>query len=79
MGDKSAFETVVILVAEDDEFAFRFITRILESLGVADVLSAGNGVDANIRKGRIHKIDGFLIKPPSADTLSLHLKEVLGL
>ncbi|MDP6564017.1 MAG: response regulator [Alphaproteobacteria bacterium] len=128
------FGSVTVLVVEDDAFSLRFIGRILESLDVAGVISAGNGVEAleilqgtespiglvisdiempdmdgyelvrrirygtvpqykdipmlmltgqdtddNVKKAQIHKIDGFIVKPPKASAIEIHMKKALGL
>lgn len=35
--------------------------------------------EKNVEKAPIHKIDGFIVKPPKLDDLELHLRRVLGL
>ncbi len=134
MGDGSDFGSINVLVVEDETFSLRFVTRILETLGVASVLSAENGeqaleilknsntpidlvisdiempemdgfelvrrirygavpqykdvpvlmltgqdTDDNIKKGRFHKIDGFIIKPPKPELMEIHMRKALGL
>lgn len=41
-----AFRSINVLVVEDEELAQRFLVRILEQLGVGEVLIADNGADA---------------------------------
>ena len=134
MKDGTAFQSVTVLVVEDEPFSLRFVGRVLQILGVAGVIEAGNGCIAlellensetpidlvisdiempemdgfelvrrirygtvpkykdvpilmltgqdtedNVKKGRIHKIDGFIVKPPKADTLEVHMRKALGL
>ena len=40
------FSSVNIMVVDDEEFAQRFVTRILDMLGTDEVLTANNGADA---------------------------------
>jgi CheY-like chemotaxis protein len=134
MKDGTAFQSVTVLVVEDEGFSLRFVSRILQALGVAGVIGAGNGCAAlellknsetpidlvisdiempemddfelarrirygtvpkykdvpilmltgqdtekNLMKGRIHKIDGFIVKPSNTDTLEIHMRKALGL
>jgi hypothetical protein len=39
----------------------------------------GENTEKDIRKGRIHKISGYVVKPLNADTLRAHIVEALGL
>ena len=39
----------------------------------------GKETERNVRKARIHKIDGFIVKPPTAEILELHTRKALGL
>jgi two-component system, chemotaxis family, chemotaxis protein CheY len=43
------------------------------------LMLTGHDTDKNVRKGRVHRIDGFVVKPLSQDTLVLHLKQMLDL
>ncbi len=134
MKDGAAFESVTVLVVEDEAYSLRVVSRILQTLGVAGVIGAGNGCEAleflensetpidlvvsdiempemdgfelvrrirygtvpqykdvpilmltgkdteeNLMKARIHNIDGFIVKPPNADTLEIHMRKALGL
>ncbi len=134
MNDDSTFESVIVLVVEDETFSLRFVSRILENRGVANVVGAGDGSEAleilemaetpidlairdiempvmdgyelirrircgavpeyqdvpvlmltgkdtgdKVDKGRIHKIDGFIVKPPNAVDLERRMRKVLGL
>ncbi len=40
------FSSVNVMVVDDEEFAQRFVTRILNMLGIEEVLTADNGADA---------------------------------
>ena len=40
------FSSVNVMVVDDEEFAQRFVTRILDMLGTGEVLTANNGADA---------------------------------
>ncbi len=42
----SDFSSVNVMVVDDEEFAQRFVTRILGMLGTGEVLTADNGADA---------------------------------
>ena len=46
MKDGTAFQSVTVLVVEDEGFSLRFVSRILQALGVAGVIGAGNGCAA---------------------------------
>lgn len=37
----------------------------------------GHSTEENVHKGRAHGIQGFIVKPPSADILERHMKRVL--
>ena len=39
----------------------------------------GKDTERNVRKARIHKIDGFIVKPPTAKNLEKHMRKALGL
>ncbi len=128
------FASVTVLVVEDEAFSRRFLVRVLNTIGIAQVLIAENGVKAlelleatdsaidlvisdiempemngyelvrrlrygavarfkdipililtgknteeNLRKGRFHKINGYVVKPPKADALRAHIAEALGM
>ena len=40
------FSAIKVMVVDDDEFSRKFLTRILETLGVGHVVTAENGVEA---------------------------------
>ncbi len=126
--------SVNVLVVEDEKFSQQFVTRILDSIGVASIVVAESGAKAiehlndekssidliicdiempgmdgfefvrrlrygdvskykdvpilmltgvdtprNVRRGRYHKIAGFLVKWPAEDTLRKHMLDALGL
>jgi len=127
------FASISVMAVEDEEFSQRITSKILYSIGVNDVLTANNGVEAiallettksridlvicdiempemdgyefvrrirygtvpgykevpivmltgkdtekNVRSARIHKINGFIVKPPQVDTVRRHLRDALG-
>ena len=43
------------------------------------LMLTGHDTDKNVRKGRIHRIDGFVVKPLSQDVLIQHLRQMLDL
>ena len=43
------------------------------------LMLTGQDTEKNLRKARIHKIDGFIVKPPKADVLERHIRQALGL
>ena len=45
---------------------------------VAFLMLTGQDTEDNIRKGRIHKIDGFIVKPPKADDLRQRIETALA-
>ena len=132
--NNDVFNSVNVMIVDDEEFAQRFATRILNSLGIGEVLTADNGADAlnklaetnididiiisdiempevdgyefvrkvrygtvskyknvpililtgqdtdqNVQKASFHKINGFIVKPPSAKDIELKLRKALGL
>ncbi|MBT3361129.1 MAG: response regulator [Rhodospirillales bacterium] len=134
MNEISVFSSLNVLVVEDEAFSLRFVLRILQKIGVSNVLDAANGAEAlerlanadtridlvfsdiempemdgyelvrRIRDGavpeykdvpvlmltgqniddaeetaRIHKIDGYIVKPPKPDQLEVHMRRTLGL
>ncbi len=134
MNDKNIFNSVTVLVVEDEEFSLRFVTRILDVIGAGSITTATNGAEAlalleesenpidliisdiempemdgyelvrrirygtvpeykdvpilmltgqdtddNVKKARIHKISGFIVKPPKAEIMAIHMKNALGL
>lgn len=127
------FASINVLAVEDEEFAQRITSKILESIGVNEVFMANNGVEAlalldstkaridlvicdiempemdgyefvrrirygtvpaykevpiimltgkdtekNVRSARIHKINGFIVKPPQIDNVRQHFRNALG-
>jgi two-component system chemotaxis response regulator CheY len=134
MNESNIYNSLTVLVVEDEAFSLRFVSRILQKIGVSQVLEARNGVEAlelmenpdnhidlvisdiempemdgyelvrrirygtvpqykdvpvlmltgqdtedNVQKARIHKIDGYIVKPPKVDQLEAHMKRALGL
>jgi len=43
------------------------------------LMLTGQNTEDNAQKARIHKIDGYIIKPPKVDVLETHIKKALGL
>ena len=41
------------------------------------LMLTGHNTDEYIRKGRIHRVQGFIVKPPSTETLARHIKRAL--
>ncbi|OEJ67173.1 response regulator [Magnetovibrio blakemorei] len=128
----TSFSSLCVLIVDDDVFARHILTRVLEQLGVVQILEAedgekalalmaetehtigliitdismpeidgwsfarrvrygaverfkglpilmltGNDTDANAQKARTHKINGFVVKPPQAETLSPLISKAL--
>ncbi|HEY9080288.1 response regulator [Magnetovibrio sp.] len=42
------------------------------------LMLTGQDTEDNARKGRIHKIDGFIVKPPKPDDLRLRIQTALS-
>ena len=38
----------------------------------------GHATEENVRKGRIHRIQGFIVKPPTADAMKKHMQRALA-
>ncbi len=134
MSENNAFEKLCVLVVEDEAFSLRFVLRILQKLGISQVLDAANGAEAldrlansdtpvdlifsdiempemdgyelvrRIRDGaasgyedvpilmltgqniddadeaaRVHKIGGYIVKPPKPDQLEQHIRGALNI
>ncbi len=43
------------------------------------LMLTGRDTEDNVRKGRIHRIDGFVVKPPKAEVLKSFVVKALGL
>ena len=41
------------------------------------LMLTGQDTEENVQKGRIHKIEGFIVKPPKADVLASYLERVV--
>ncbi|MEG3619471.1 response regulator [Magnetovibrio sp. PR-2] len=126
------FKVLTVLVVEDEAFSLTVVTKVLQGLGVQNILCAENGqvaldvledtrnvdmiitdiempelngfefarrvrygqverfksvpilmltgadTEDNIRKGRIHKINAFIVKPPKPEELRDHMLLALG-
>ena len=125
--------SINVLAGDDEKFALRSVIRILEMLGIGEVLTAENGADAieklretnldidliisdiempeldgyelvrrvrygvvpkfkdapililtgkdtdeNVLKARFHKISGFIVKPPNAESLEREIRKAFG-
>ncbi len=44
--DSDVFSSINVMLVDDEVFAHRFVTRILDMLGTGEVLTAVNGADA---------------------------------
>ena len=43
------------------------------------LILTGKDTDSNVEKARIHKIDGFIVKPATLEDLDRHIRRVMGL
>ena len=43
------------------------------------LILTGQASDKNVKKARMHKINGFVTKPPTVDLLRVFIRDVLGL
>ena len=62
---------------------FEFVRQIRfgalpEYKDVPIVMLTGKDTDKNTQKARIHRINGFLVKPPKANTLKYAIRHALG-
>jgi two-component system, chemotaxis family, chemotaxis protein CheY len=128
------FSTITVMVVDDEDFMRKFVARALAEIGVRNVVTAQDGIDAlaqldepdsavdivicdiempemtgyefvrrirfgtiprfkglpvliltgqdtevNMRKAKIYKINGFLLKPPRIDALRDEMSKILGL
>jgi len=129
---ENLYASINVMAIDDEEFSRKFLTKILNRIGIEDILFAENGVDAlarletlekpldliicdiempemggyelarrlrygvvptcknvpiimltgkdtdkNIRSGRIHKINGFMVKPPEVGPMRAMIDKVL--
>ncbi|MAF48625.1 MAG: hypothetical protein QGH73_11885 [Rhodospirillales bacterium] len=84
MIDGAALESVTVLVVEDEALSLRFASRIRygavpQYKDVPVRMLTGQDTDDNVNRARIDKINGFIVKPPKADPLEIHMKKALGL
>jgi len=42
------------------------------------LMLTGHSTEENVQKGRIHRIQGFIVKPPSADVLKKYMTRALA-
>lgn len=130
---EDAFESLRVLVVDDEDYSQQVVVLVLEKLGVGNVSVARNGKHAlevlgsalepfdlvisdiempemggfelarmirygtvpqykdipilmltghsteeNVQKGRIHRIQGFIVKPPNADVLKKYMTRALA-
>jgi len=63
---------------------YEFVRRVRygvvpEHKDVPILMLTGQDTEKNVTKARIHKIDGFIVKPANATKLENHIRRVLGL
>ncbi len=84
----SAGEIPIDLVITDIEMpemdGFELARRIRYGIAPAykDIpvlMLTGRDTDDNVKKGAIHKIDGFIVKPAKKELMETHLRRALGL
>jgi len=130
---ENVYASIRVMAIDDEEFSRKFLTKVLNKIGVEKVVFAENGVDAlakleklehpldliicdiempemdgyelarklrygivprfkeipivmltgkdtdkNIRSGRIHKIDGFMVKPPEIEPMRKMIDKVIA-
>lgn len=130
---KDAFQSLRVLVVDDEVFSLQLVVLVLEKLGVGNIgvaqngkhalevlgtaagpfdliisdiempelggfelarrirygvvprykdipilMLTGNATEENVRKGRLHRVQGFVVKPPTADALKKHMTRALG-
>lgn len=133
-GTVGVFNSLNVMIVEDESLAARLVELLLETLGVGNVVTAetgeaaieklgeggldidliisdiempgmdgyefirrirygavpgvrdvpilvltGKDTEKNVRRSRTHRISGFLVKPPTAESLEKHIREALGL
>ena len=72
------FSAIKVMVVDDDAFSRKFVTRMLEALGVGHVVTAENGVDALSQLGDSDaEVDLVIcdIVMPEIDKLISHLRQ----
>ncbi len=70
-----------IEMPEMDGFEFARRLRygtIPERKDIPILMLTGHDSDENVRKGRIHKINGFIVKPVMTDTLRSYMTRLFG-
>lgn len=83
--EKLAVENVDLVICDiemPEMDGFQFARRVRyglvpEAKDVPILMLTGQDTDKNVRKGRIHKIDGFIVKPPTVPALQQHMTRVL--
>lgn len=68
------FQTVSVMVVDDEEFARRYVSRILEQIGVSRIMTAENGAQALEQLGELESdLDLMIcdIKMPEMDGYEL--------
>ncbi len=82
--DGSQFDLVISDIEMPEMDGFELARRIRwgtapQYKDVPFLMLTGQDTEENIIKGKAHRIQGFIIKPPKADVLKEHIVRALGL
>ena len=78
------FDLVICDIQMPEMDGYEFVRRVRygtvpTARDVPILMLTGQDTEKNLRKARIHKIDGFIVKPPKTDILERHIRQALGL
>ena len=80
--DETTFDLIICDIEMPEMTGYEFVRKIRygtvpQYKDIPVIILTGKDTDKNIRSARIHKISDFLIKPPTADSLSDSIRRVL--
>ena len=80
----SRIDLVICDINMPEMSGFEFVRQIRlgavpEVKNIPILMLTGEDTDENVTKGKYHRIDGFIVKPPTADSLRGHMMRALGL
>lgn len=78
-----AVDLIISDIGMPEMDGYEFIRRIRYGMvpaikDVPTLVLTGKDTERNVRRAQIHKISGFIVKPPTVETLEQHLRDALG-